>query len=153
MHECLLRPELRTLQLSSSHANRAQPQYSAGGSGSLLELLFPHSLLLTPYCHVCAMDVLQGILHSCANAVKQKRLPARPLSHTACSISACSPPAAVSACPALNVGCENLQAQCKPHGQAVASQVRWFVHLGHACTDKSLYCCSDLHETSNAWCL
>jgi len=70
------------------------------------------------------MSVLQGILHSCANAVKQKRLPAKPLSHTACSISACFPPTAVLACPALNVGCEDLQAQCVPHGQAVGSQVR-----------------------------
>ncbi|KAL0027124.1 hypothetical protein WJX79_008077 [Trebouxia sp. C0005] len=65
----------------------------------------------------------QGILHSCANAVKQNRQPVRPLSQTACSISACSPPAAVSACPALTVGCQDLQAQCVPHGQAVESQV------------------------------
>ncbi|DBA89480.1 TPA: 5' exonuclease Apollo [Trebouxia sp. C0004] len=64
----------------------------------------------------------QGILHSCANQVKQKRLPARPLFHTACSISACFPPTAVSAYPAVNVGCQDLQAQCVPHGPTLASQ-------------------------------
>ncbi len=134
MHECLC-SELCMLQLSSSHSSRAHPQPSADGSGSLLQLLFPASLLLTPYCHKCAMDVLQGILHSCANAVKQKRLPARPLSHPPCTISACSPPTAVSACPALNVGCNDLQAQCVADGQEVNSQVQCFVHLGHASTD------------------
>ncbi len=81
------------------------------------------------------MSVLQGILHSCANAVRQKRLPARPLSHTACTISACSPPAAGSACPALNLGCEDLQDQCVPDGLAVTSQVQCVVYLGHASTD------------------
>ena len=99
----------------------------------------PFALLLTPYCHICAMDVLQGILHSCANAVKQKRLPARSLSHTACTISACSPPA-VSACPALNVGCQELQAQCVPQGQPVESQVQRLAHLGHALIDSLTAC-------------
>lgn len=106
------------------------------------------------------MSMLQGILHSCANAVKQKRLPARPLSHTACTISACSPPTAVSACPALNVGCQDLQAQCVPNGLAVASQVQCFVHLGHASTDSLTACkvivmqvAQGLFETPDAGCL
>ncbi len=106
------------------------------------------------------MSVLQGTLHSCANAVKQKRLPARPLSHTACTISACSPPAAGSACPALNLGCEDLQDQCVPDGLAVTSQVQCVVYLGHASTDSLTACkvivmqvAQGLFETPDAGCL
>ena len=101
------------------------------------------------------MSVLQGILHSCANAVKQKRLPARLLPHTACTISAC---------PAVNVGSKDLQAQCVPHGQAVESQVPCFVHLGHAqmpmfelqtshCSIAQIYMRRLVHGASDHLCL
>jgi len=120
----------------------------------------PFALLLTFYCHVCVMDVLQGILYSCANAVKQKRSPARPLSHTPCTISACSPPTAVSACLALSVKCQDLQAQCVPDGLAVASQVQCVVYLGHASTDSLTACkvivmqvAQGLFETPDTGCL
>lgn len=119
---------------SFANCNQAAHMQAKRDHTTMHMAMAPCALLLLLQ-FITVTSVLQGILHSCANAVKQKRLPARPLSHTPCTISACSPPAAVSACPALNVGCQDLQAQCVPNGQEVKSQVQCFVHLGHASTD------------------